>query len=215
MPDEATVNSVNYWSIAILVYVILAAVTFLPVLRILLKPVALNPGGPSFDESPSFTDKAKLKLQQHFDRLRGTLSFWKNQAEKYRAFHRYCLCWSITAGVLVPFLAQAIGSDGVSKWLVTIVSAHAALMLGFSKGFRVEQNYKAFRQGESEFYDLYRRFLDSPTEFGETEDEQLDTYFAQVNFIRKIVRSAEIDNIPAIEEASAKAIQTSKKIPRK
>jgi hypothetical protein len=176
--------------------------------------VALNPGGPSFDKSPHFSETAKIKLTQHYERLTGALSFWKNQAEKYRVFHRYCLCWSITAGVLVPFLAQAIGSDGVSKWLVTIVAAHAALMLGFSKGFRVEQNYKAFRQGESEFYDLYRRFLDSPQEFGETEEKQLASYFSQVNFIRKIVRSAEIDNIPSIEEAS-KAIQPPKEGPNK
>lgn len=212
MPTE---SSSNYWSIAIWCYTGLAVLTFLPVLLILLKPVALKPGGPSFDESPSFSEAAKLKLKQHYERLRGTLSFWKNQAEKYHAFHRYCLCWSITAGVLVPFLAQAIGGDGASKWLVTIVSAHAALMLGFSKGFRVEQNYKAFRQGESEFYDLYRRFLDSPQDFGETEDEQLDTYFSQVNFVRKMVRSAEIDNTPSIEESSTKAVQPPKKSPRK
>jgi hypothetical protein len=180
-----------------------------------MKKVALYPRGPSFDESPNFSAIAKSKLNQNYERLRGSLSFWKNQAEKYRAFHRYCLCWSIAAGVLVPFLAQAIGSDGTSKWLVTIVSAHAALMLGFSKGFRVEQNYKAFRQGESEFYDLYRRFLDSPTDFGETEDEQLDAYFSQVNLIRKVVRSAEIDNIPSVEESSTKAAQTLRQAKRK
>lgn len=195
----------NPWLIAIGAYLLLAAGTFFPVLKILLKAVVLHPGGPAFQESPNFSDEAKIKLVQHYDRLRGSLGYWKNQAEKFRAFHRYCLGWTITAAVLVPILAQAIGTDGVSKWLLTIVSIHGSLLVGLSKGFRVEQNYKAFRSGESEFYDLYRRFLDSPTDFGESEDEQLATYFSQVELIRRTARLAELDNIPTIEDSAPRS----------
>jgi len=195
----------EYWFIGIAVYLLIALGTFVPVLKILLKPVELHPGGPAFHESPHFSEAAKLKLAQHYERLLGSLSYWKNQAEKFRAFHRYGLAWTITAAVLVPILAQAIGADGVSKWLLTIVSIHGSLLVGLSKGFRVEQNYKAFRAGESEFYDLYRRFLDSPDDFGENEDEQLATYFSQVELIRRTTRLAELDNIPTIEDSAQRS----------
>jgi hypothetical protein len=195
----------DYWLIGIGVYLVIAFGTFWPVLKILLKPVALHPGGPSFQESPNFSEAAKLKLAQHYDRLRGSLGYWKNQAEKFRAFHNYCLAWTIAAAVLVPILAQAIGADGVSKWLLTIVSIHGSLLVGLSKGFRVEQNYKAFRASESEFYDLYRRFLDAPDDFGDDEDEQLATYFSQVELIRRTARLAELDNIPTIEDSAPRS----------
>jgi hypothetical protein len=193
------------WLIAIAVYLVLAFSTFMPVLKILLKQVALHPGGPAFQESPHFSDAAKVKLTQHYDRLRGSLGYWKNQAEKFRSFHRYCMGWTITAAVLVPILAQAIGNDGVSKWLLTIVSVHGSLLVGMAKGFRVEQNYKAFRAGESEFYDLYRRFLDTPDEYGEDEEERLKTYFSQVELIRRTARLAELDNLPTIEDSAPRS----------
>jgi len=34
--------------------------------------------------------------------------------------------------------------------------------LGLARGFRVEANYRVFRDGESHFYDRYRRMLDNP-----------------------------------------------------
>jgi len=195
-------GSANYWLWAICVYLALALGTFVPVLRTLLKRVALNPGGPAFEESPNFSQKAKQILSQHYERLRGTLSYWKTQAEKYRAFHRYCLGWTVTAGVLVPLLTQAVGREPASKWFLTLVSVHGALLFGLAKGFRVEPNYKAFRSAESEFYDLYRHFLDDPADFGDGEEEQIETYFAQVELIRKVARVAELDNLPTVEDAT-------------
>src|SRR5260221_10856977 len=146
----------NGWQIAIWVFGSLAAGTFLPVLFHMSKGVKPHPGGPSFKDSANFSTTARLKLEQNFDRMRGTLGFWKNQAQKYRAFHVYCLFWIIPATVAVPFLAQAITTDIASKWFLSVVSAHAALLLAFYRGFKIEQNFKAFREGESELYDLQR-----------------------------------------------------------
>ncbi|WP_152546881.1 hypothetical protein [Amycolatopsis orientalis] len=190
----------NGWTIALIIYVLASTGSFAPVARILLKDVELHPGGPSFDDSPHFSDDAKVRLQQHYDRMHGALSYWKSQTAKHKAFYNYCLIWITLATASVPFLAQAITGDPQSKWLVTTIGAHAAILLAFSRAFRVENNFKAFRHGESEFYDLRRRLLDRPALFGKTEAEQLDSYFEQVEVIRRSIRVSETDNFPSIED---------------
>ncbi|MFE3756794.1 hypothetical protein ACFXO9_21040 [Nocardia tengchongensis] len=180
-------------------YLILAVGSFAPVARRFLQPVELNPGGPSFDEATQFSDEAKLRLRQNFERIHGTLVFWKTRAERYRALRTYSLFWMGVSAVLVPILAQGITADHWSKWLVTVISGHSAIMLTLVRTFRVEANYQTFRDGESDFYDLYRRMLDRPESFGSTEEERLRRYFEQVEFIRKVVRSAETDNTPSLE----------------
>jgi len=68
----------------------------------------------------------------------------------------------------------------MSKALITCVSAHTAINLALHRAFKVDLNYRAFRQGESSFYDLYRRILDRPQSLGKDEPEQLAAYFEQV-----------------------------------
>jgi hypothetical protein len=84
---------------------------------------------------------------------------------------------------------------------LTVVSTHTALLLAFQKGLKVDDNFKAFRRGESEFYDLYRRLLDRPKTFGNSEEEQLDAYFADVESVRKCIRNAETDNLASVQGA--------------
>ncbi|MGA5001733.1 hypothetical protein ACPCB7_27305 [Streptomyces arboris] len=128
------------------------------------------------------------------------MKFWKTNAERYRTFHIYSLTWISLSTVGVPLLAQAIDSDPWSKWLLTVVAAHSAILLTVSRAFRVEAHYKAFRNGESEFYDLHRRMLDRPNIFGASEAARIDRYFEQVETVRKIVRAAETDNFPSMED---------------
>lgn len=192
--------SSNAWETTLTIYCVLALTTLLPVLRVWTQPVKLLPSGPSFDASPLLTEKAKTRLIGHYQRLQGTLGFWKTRAERYRALHFYCVAWSIPPAVLVPFLIQAMNNGSMGKWCVTVMAAHAALMLGFHRALKVEHNYQAFRHGESEFYDLYRRLLDRPHAFGETEDEQLDSYFEQVEKLRQFVRHAETDNFASLAD---------------
>jgi hypothetical protein len=191
---------VNGWAIALAVYVLSAALSFIPVARKILSKVELHPGGASFEESSHFSEEAKEALAQHFSRIRGTLEFWKTQAAKYKAFHSYSVVWVTVATASVPFLAQAVTDDPWSRWFLTIVGAHATLLLALARAFRVENYYKAFRHGESEFYDTHRRLLDRPEVFGDTETEQLSNYFEQVEVVRKFVRTAETDNLPSIED---------------
>jgi hypothetical protein len=105
----------------------------------------------------------------------------------------------------MPILAQAIDEkDPLSKWLLSVMSAHVALLLGFHSRMKVAERYKAFRHGESEFYDTYRLLLDRPEKFGKTEKSQIRKYFDEIALIRKFVRNAETDSFPHIEDVRSK-----------
>lgn len=188
------------WTISIIAYILLAILTFIPVVKALVKKVKLHPGGESFSESPYFSDANKKLLQQHYTRLYGTLIFWKNKAEWHKRFHYYTLCWTIPVSILIPIITQTIDTSIESKLFLTVISTHTALLIAFHRALKIENNFKAFRHGESEFYDLYRRILDRPKSFGETEEIQLESYFIEVEKIRKTVRIAETDNLPILEE---------------
>lgn len=190
----------NHWLLATELFIALSVLTLIPTILAIIKRVKLHPGGDSFNESLYFTDGNKQVLKQHYSRIQGTLIFWKNQAEKFKHFHYYCLSWTIPTSILIPIITQYINHDPYSKLLLTVISTHTALVLAFHRGFKVDKNFKAFRHGESEFYDTYRRLLDRPESFGNTQEEQIDRYFQEVEAIRKAVRNSETDNLPNIEE---------------
>ena len=48
------------WLVAITVYVSLAVLTGLPIIRVLISGIPLNPGGTSFQDSPNFSEPAPL-----------------------------------------------------------------------------------------------------------------------------------------------------------
>ncbi len=197
MDDKLWYN--DLWILLIIAYIVLAIATFIPTFLAIIRKVELNPNGKSFSESDYFNENNKKRLEQHYSRLNGTLIFWKNQAAKYKRFQHYTLGWIIPIGILIPILIQAIDST-TSKFFVTLISSHIAILTAFHKGIKVENNIKAYRLGESEFYDCYRKLLDTPEHFGKTEDEQIETYFKKVESIRKLVRNAETDNMPSIED---------------
>lgn len=196
-------HHINGWALALWVYVLCAVVSFMPAAKRLVSSSALKAGGPSFDASPHFSEAAKQQLTQNYERIAGTLTFWKTRAERYHAVHTYSLFWMAVSAVAVPTLAQNIANNPWSKWLITVISGHAALLLLMVRTFRVEANYRAFRDGESSFYDLYRKMLDRPRAFGRTEEAQLRTYFEQVELARKFIRNAEIDNFPSVEDLNS------------
>lgn len=199
----------DIWIDFIIIYIYLASFTFIPTLRAIFKRVKLNPGGDSFKVSTYFSPDEKVLLEQHYSRIQGTLGFWKNQAEKYKNFHYYCLLWTIPSSIMIPIIIQAVNYSYLSKILLTIISTHTAILLAFHRGFKVEDNFKAFRLGESEFYDTYRRILDQPNSFGGTHEEQIQNYFKQVEEIRKFVRNAETDNFPTVDDKVSKKVQES------
>jgi hypothetical protein len=191
---------VTIWGWLIGGYVALAFLTFLPTLFALLSGVQLKVDGASFDQS-AFSPEGRERLSQHLSRMQGTLAFWKREATRNARFHYYCLWWTIISASLMPFLTQAIDpSDPASKWFLTTIAAHIALLLGFHRGLKIAERFKAFRHGESEFYDTYRRLLDRPDTFGQDETAQIAKYFEEVEVIRRFVRNAETDSLPMVED---------------
>lgn len=193
-------NILDIWYILCMTYSAIAILTFLPVLCAILQKVTLNPGGESFEKSIYFSEEEKIALKQHFTRIHGTLIFWKNQAEKYKRFHLYTLFWTIPSSVLIPLVTQFISDGNASKQFLTLISTFVAILVAFHRAFKVEDNYKAFRHGESEFYDTYRRLLDTPNSFGKSSTEQIENYFQQVEQIRRFIRKAETDNLATADE---------------
>lgn len=190
-------------------YLALALVTLVPTLRNLAVGVKLNPGGASFDQCAHFSEENRKKLDDHYSRLMGTLGFWKKRAETFTSFHYYCAVWTILSAWAVPIIASlspaASDSAIFSKLLIVLVSGHVALSLSFHKGLKVADGMKAFRHGESEFYDLYRRLLDRPHTLGNDEEAQIDRYFSEVERIRRFVRSAETESLPSVEDSKQSA----------
>lgn len=191
------------WLTGLAIYLIVLIITFFPTIMALFNKVKLNDGGEGFNHSNHFDDETKELLTQHYSRINGTLGYWKNKAEFYRGLHYYCLIWTIPSAVIIPVLTPWIESGNDSKLVVTIISTITAVLLAFHKGLKVEENLKAYRHGESEFYDLMRKLLDNPSSFGDDRDEQLTTYFDEVARIRRFVRNAETDNLGTLDDAKA------------
>jgi hypothetical protein len=191
----------DYWIAAIYGYLALAIITLIPSIHNLIGKIKLHPGGASFGDTEHFSEPVKKKLEQHFSRIQGTLRFWKKKAAIYTSFHYYCVTWTILSSWAVPLVGAITPQSGGSnaKWLLVTISSHVALSLSFHRGLKVAEGMKAFRLGESEFYDLYRRLLDRPKSFGENEEKQVERYFAEVERVRRLVRSAEADSLPDID----------------
>jgi hypothetical protein len=191
------------WGIVLAAYLLLAFVSLIPVLLAAFGSVKLHPGGPAFEEALCFSPEAKQRLAQNYERMRGTLAFWKQQATKYERLHLYCMLWLIVLSAVTPVLTLAVPqypNDPFAKWVLTAAALQISIITGIHKFFKVEVNFKAFRQGESEFYDTYRRMIDNPRSFASSEDEQLIQYFSQVSLVRKKVRNAETDTYAGLEE---------------
>jgi hypothetical protein len=162
-------HNFTVWAWLIFLYLLLAIASFMPVLWAILFRAEPHDDVPSFAKSPFLKGKTEVieRLEQHYKRISGTLVFWKSAARRNGWFHYYCIGWTIFSTAMIPFLTQAINpADSASKWLVTTISAHIAILVGFHRGLKVPERYQAFRHGESEFYDLYRRLLDQPETFG-------------------------------------------------
>lgn len=198
-------NEVNGWAIAIAAYILAATLSLMPFVRVAFRKVLpLNPAGPGLDEvAPHLLDDGiKARLRQNEERLIGTLGFWKRQAQMYRLLNNYVIFWMIVASTLTPVLTQAITSDPASRWLLTLVASHTAVVVAVARAFRVSEQHTAYRQGESDYYDLRRALLDNPAVFGDTSEKQFLAYIEAVAKIRRRVRDAETDNIPSVDDVS-------------
>jgi hypothetical protein len=188
----------DLWFDAFIVLVVLISLTIFHVLLAVFRKVKLYPGGPGFTDAIVFSDSAKKLLEANYQRIQGTLIFWKNQAAIYERLYRYTVLWTILSGVSIPVLIQEYNSANVwAKVFLTVLSAWTGLIVAFNRSFKAEELYRSFRQCESDYYDLRRRLLDRPETFGSDEKERLDHYFEAIEKIRRFGRDAETSNFPS------------------
>jgi hypothetical protein len=190
----------DFWLVTMIVYLLIALITFLPVLAAMMKKVKLKPKEGPFGGAHGIDDPMKERLNNHYSRMRGALTYWKHRAEWNRRLHYYTLCWTLSISIIIPVMVTFVDIESYAKIFLVIISLQSALMLAFHRALKVENNYKTFKHGRSEFCDMYRRMMDDPKSFGDSPDDQLTAYFAEAERIRKFMRSAEIDNFPGLDE---------------
>ena len=189
----------DWWFNSIIIYFGMALVSFIPVFIAITKKIKIKPAEP-FSDSDYFNDEEKKRLNQHYGRIQGALQFHKNKVVKFSRYHYYTLLWTIPTSVAIPILISYLNEDDCSKLFLTLISAFCAILLSFHKAFKVEEGYKAFRMSESAFYDVFRRFLDRPKNFGATKEEQIDNYFNEIELVRITLREAELGHIGTLGE---------------
>lgn len=188
----------DLWIIGNVILLIAALFTSVQIAAAAYKKISLHEGGSGFEDSNKFSKEARGELIQHYSRIQGTLIFWKNQATLYERLYKYAVVWSIVSAVLIPVLIQVFDPTNIwSRIFMTVLSISTGLLIALSRGFKSEELFRAFRTSESDFYDLRRRLLDLPDNFGKSEQEILDNYFKQVAKIRKAARDAELNNPPS------------------
>ena len=129
----------SIWGKLIVLYLFVAVYSFAPALWAFVFKAKVENRKMDFAASLSlpFKDEQIKRLERHYERILGTLGYWKTVARRNELFHYYCLGWTIFSSAIMPFLTQAIDpSDPASKWLLTTISAHIALALGFHRGLK-------------------------------------------------------------------------------
>lgn len=188
-----------YWRWMIICYVLLAIISAWPLIRVFLTHPAPVQACPYIDSQPDFSDEAKLRIKANYARICGALGFWQLKAKQNRCVTTYVAFWAIPSSILVPIIAQASDNPG-AKLLITVMSAYSAILLVMAQRLKTDVNFRAYREGESAFYDTFRALMDDPKQFGDNEEEQLRRYFQIVQEIRKDVREGELASLAKLEE---------------
>jgi hypothetical protein len=164
------------------------------------KWIPLKKSGPWFDEADQFSEAGKARLMAHYERMAGTLIFWKNKAALYEKLSRYAISWAIMSGVLLPALIQVYDKSNIyANFLLTLLIVWTTILSAFSRSFKAEELYRSFRHWESEYYDLSRRLLDRRIESPNEENSQIDLYISAAEKIRQAARDAETSNQPKVD----------------
>ena len=183
------------WGTMILVSLQLATVVDILDAHLRWQPLKL--AKPWFEES--FPPPYKEQLVSNYQRMFGTLTFWKNRARLFEKISKYSILWSIVAGILVAALIQDYDKNNEhEKLFLTLLLVWSTIATAVSRSFKAEELYRGFRQTESDYYDVSRRLIDRRSS-AENMREQIDAYFKTVEQIRKAARDAETSNQPKVD----------------
>lgn len=192
------------WFVALSVLIVGILTTIVSLAEAFLNQVRL-------DEAPKWIEQAtnlggqKQRVLEHYERLKGTLVYWKNDAAAHNRLHNARVFWSLLSAVLLPVLVRLY--DGTEQWsliFMTVFTTWTGLIVALAYTFKSEQRYQGMRQQESDYYDLARRLLD----FADSNDPDIkdvvDQYIADTEAIRQMARRVETGAPPSAVDFLAK-----------
>lgn len=185
---------VNFWRIGTLVIVILIIVNIFVLLKAMLKKVKLDKPNVWFRGNSTLRSELK-RLQEHEDRILGTLIFWKNKAALYNRLSLSRTYWGLLSSVLIPILIQYYNNrDFAANIFITVLSTWASIITILSLTLKSDEKYRGFRQCESDYYDLARELLDNISSDDTILNSQVDDFILTASRIRQFGRAIETDN---------------------
>lgn len=124
------------------------------------------------------------------------------QVKQYRFFNNYAIVFQVISSIAIPLLSQLITCEGSSQLLLTLVSTHAAIVLGLEKAMRSQEKYRAYRGAESSALDYWRRLVHMPwtlrdgmssegLDFLDIIKEELTIFMRQSEEVRDFARKIE------------------------
>lgn len=189
------------WEGACIILFVGIGFTVVPILLAFLRRVRLEDAVPWFEGATQLRGQQQ-RLQDHYARIRGTLVYWKNQATAHHRVHLSRVLWSLLSSALLPVLIQFYEPQKPAAVVfMTILPLWTGLLVIIALTFRSEEQYQGFRRQESDYYDLSRQLLDTPSDDDDELRQQVDSYISTVEEIRKMARKVETGGPPSALEA--------------
>ena len=189
--------SINLWKIAMISLVIGILFSLIPIGWALLKKVKLKKTSFWFGESKNFGEQQQ-RLIEHECRMEGTLIYWKNKAYIHHRIHLIKVIWSLISAVTLPVLVQFYNkNDPWSVAFLTCLTTWTGFIVALAHALRSEQLYQAYRQCESDYYDMARNLLDWPESDPQKLKNSVDIFIKNAEKIRQVGRKTETGSPPS------------------
>jgi len=177
--------------------------TIAPVVRKFLKKVELDASAPWFEDAIDLGEE-KDRVEENFQRIHGSLVYWKNNAAAFNSLDDARVFWSIVSSVTLPVLVQIYDSSEVfANVFFTSLTVWTGALVTYAYTVKAEQKYQGFRAIESDYYDLSRELLDFARNEPDNLKKRVDQYIHMVAKIRELARDVETGR-----PASAKRMMT-------
>jgi hypothetical protein len=196
-----TKSTASVWiaSSILLIYSIL--LTSYLIAREFLLRKALFASGSWFKDSKDLSEH-EARLSANYDRIKGTLTFWKSGASAHKTLHNAQVLWGAITGVLLSVLIPISKGEAQveANIFLTLLATWNVVLLTLSFVFSAREKYHGFRQAESDFYDSSRDLLNTAKKGDGNLEQKVDEYIELVKQIRKTGRRVEIGAPPSARD---------------
>jgi len=194
--------NIDLWFISTIILFIFIIMTIVIIMAAFFEKIQLKKPQKWFDESEHFEEQKK-RLQDHQERIMGTLMFWKNKAALHNRLHMSRIYWSLISSIIIPVLLQFFDKNNAwANTFMTVLSTWTAILIGLTQTLKSEEKYRGYRQCESDYYDLSRELMDNPAKDEEKLKKQVDEFLDVVSQIRKIGRAIETDSTISVRTSN-------------